>query len=236
MAARPMWRRLLDGLCRPLYWLDERREWFRDASVRRWQRLRERMLEEGARRAKAGEFDAADDVFWLRGDDLRGAVPLRDAVAANKVRRAAAAALDLPLTADRDTLAELVVRAVTRRGEEVGRSVFPGIALFDGEFTGRAVPADDLLVPLAAARADPGLLGPDAVLVAPQLEPAWAVLFPRVGAVVAAAGGELSHASILLREARKPALVNAAGVFRAVRAGDRLRLDGRRGVVEILRG
>lgn len=53
--------------------------------------------------------------------------------------------------------------------------------------------------------------------------------------VVAEIGGELSHASILLREAKKPAIVNAAGIFAAVRDGDVLRLDGASGTVEILR-
>jgi phosphoenolpyruvate-protein kinase (PTS system EI component) len=59
-------------------------------------------------------------------------------------------------------------------------------------------------------------------------------VFPRVGGVVAEIGGELSHASILLREAGRPAVVNCAGIFRAVATGDRLRLDGARGIVEIL--
>ena len=60
------------------------------------------------------------------------------------------------------------------------------------------------------------------------------MVFPRVGGVVAEIGGELSHASILLREARRPALVNCAGIFRAVETGDRLRLDGTRRRVELL--
>src|SRR5262249_13741560 len=41
------WRRCLGALLRPAYWLDERREWFRDACMRRWQALRARLLEEG---------------------------------------------------------------------------------------------------------------------------------------------------------------------------------------------
>jgi pyruvate,water dikinase len=99
---------------------------------------------------------------------------------------------------------------------------------------GRAVKADDLLSLLATAGRSPGLLGPDAILVVAALEPSWAVVFPRVGGVVAEIGGELSHASILLREARRPALVNCAGIFRAVATGDRLRLDGAGRRVEIL--
>ena len=91
--------------------------------------------------------------------------------------------------------------------------------------------ADDLVALLEKGA---GLLGPGAILVVPTLEPSWAVVFPRVGGVVAELGGELSHASILLREARRPAVVNCAGIFREVRPGARLRLDGGRGVVEVL--
>ena len=79
-----------------------------------------------------------------------------------------------------------------------------------------------------------GGLGPESILVVPALEPSWAVVFPRVAGVVAEVGGELSHASILLREARKPAVVNCLGIFRQVKTGDRLRLDGARSLVELL--
>jgi pyruvate,water dikinase len=71
------------------------------------------------------------------------------------------------------------------------------------------------------------------ILVVESLEPSWAVVFGRVRGVVADIGGELSHASILLREARRPAIVNARGIFAAVSSGDRIRLDGARGLVEI---
>ena len=95
---------------------------------------------------------------------------------------------------------------------------------------GRAVKADDLVSLLSW----PGDLGPDVILVVPALEPSWAVVFPRVAGVVAEIGGELSHASILLREAGRPAIVNCAGIYRAISSGDRLRLDGGRGVVEVV--
>ena len=68
-------------------------------------------------------------------------------------------------------------------------------------------------------------------LVVPALEPSWAVVFPRVGAVVAEIGGELSHAAILLREAAKPAIVNCQGIYGTISEGDTLRLDGASGVV-----
>jgi pyruvate,water dikinase len=99
---------------------------------------------------------------------------------------------------------------------------------------GRAVKAEGLLALLSEAGRSPDLLGPDAILVVAALEPSWAVVFPRVGGVVAEIGGELSHASILLREAGWPAVVDCTGIFRAVATGDRLRLDGAGRRVEIL--
>src|SRR5205823_12738370 len=115
--------------------------------------------------------------------------------------------------------------------EQSGRRVFPGISLGPAVVEGRAVKADDLVTLLQHSDR---LLGADVILVVPTLEPSWAVVFPRVAGVVAELGGELSHASILLREARRPALVNCAGIYHAVSPGTRLRLDGARGLVELL--
>jgi pyruvate,water dikinase len=143
---------------------------------------------------------------------------------------ARAALLDLPPTACREEIERGVQGAERARSAEAGRRVFPGISLGLHVFEGRAVKADDLVALLRSSE----LLGPDVILVVPALEPSWAVVFPRVGGVAAEIGGELSHASILLREARRPAIVDCAGLFAAVATGDRLRLDGKRGVVELL--
>ena len=71
------------------------------------------------------------------------------------------------------------------------------------------------------------------ILVAPTLEPSWAVVFPKFAAVVVELGGELSHASILLREAGIPAVINARGAFRSIADGDILRVDPAAGVVRV---
>jgi pyruvate,water dikinase len=228
-AASPAPRAAPSRLARPWYRIDEVRERFRDHLMLRWQRLRAAMLAEGRRLAAAGELDDPQDVFFLRDSDL-AAEPLRDAAAAGRERVAQAALLDLPLTARREEI-ERVVQGVERvRAEAAGRRVFPGISLGPSVFEGRAVKADDLVSLLRNSER----LGPDAILVVPALEPSWAVVFPRVGGVAAEIGGELSHASILLREARRPAIVNCAGLFAAVSTGDLLRLDGEKGVVEVL--
>jgi pyruvate,water dikinase len=165
---------------------------------------------------------------------LQGKVPLREAAARGRARHEAARALALPTTATREAIGALLAAGEARRDESGTGRVFPGIPLGPAVIEGTAHVAADLVSVLReAGEADAGL-GPGTILVVPMLEPSWAVLFPRVGGVVAEVGGELSHASILLRESGRPALVNVTGIFRRVRTGDRLRLDGRRGVVELL--
>ena len=218
-------------LLRPLYWIDERREWFRDAMMRRWEVLRGRILKEGQRLTAARQLDAPEDVFWMRPADLTGDLPLREAAAAGRARVEAVRHVELPQSAPLDVIQEVLARATLACVVNTDRRVFPGIALTSAVGEGRAVKADDLVALLEKSGE---LLGPDTILVVPTLEPSWAVVFPRVGGVVAELGGELSHASILLREARRPAVVNCAGIYRAVQAGTRLRLDGARGLVEVI--
>jgi pyruvate,water dikinase len=226
-------------IARPLYWMDERREWFRDELMRRWRRLRARLLEEGGRLAVAGAIDAPEDVFLLRGPDLAPGADLRAAALAGRERIEKARRMDIPLTASREQIERACADIERAAAEATGRRVFPGIALVPAVVEGRAVKAEDLTSLLmqsgGGSPGDKPLLGPDAILVVAALEPSWAVVFPRVLGVVAEIGGELSHASILLREAGRPAVVNCAGIFREVRTGDRLRVDGARALVEILR-
>jgi pyruvate,water dikinase len=224
------WKKIL----RSFFWMDERREWFRDATMRRWQRLRRCILEEGTRLATTGALDEREDVFWLRGCDLDGPVSLRDAVAAARKRAQMVEGIDLPMTASREAIEALLRQTGTAKAKEAGRRLFPGIPLSPAVIEGSAVKAADLTSLLAEVSGTGDLFGPDKILVVPSLEPSWAVVFPRVAGVVAEVGGELSHASILLREARRPAVVNCGGIFRHIKSGDRLRLDGRRGVVELL--
>jgi pyruvate,water dikinase len=224
------------GILLPFYKIDEIREEFRDTLMRVWQRLRRRILALAAERVAAGDLEKAEDVFWLRGKELHelGDGSLRAAAAAGRERVERAAALDLPTTAGRDEIERVIASSEQRRAETSGRRIFPGIPLGPAVLEGRVVKAESLLELLAEAASSSDLLEADAILVVPALEPSWAVVFPRVGGVVAEIGGELSHASILLREARRPAIVNCAGIFRAVRTGDRLRLDGAGRRVEIL--
>ncbi len=75
-------------------------------------------------------------------------------------------------------------------------------------------------------------LNPGDVLVAPSTDPAWTPLFLNAAAIVMETGGQLSHGAIVAREYGIPAVVNIPGLFTAIDDGERIVVDGNRGVVE----
>jgi pyruvate,water dikinase len=72
------------------------------------------------------------------------------------------------------------------------------------------------------------------VLVAPATDPSWAPLFLVAGAVVIDTGSNISHAAVVAREMGIPAVVAARDASLLLRGGQRLRVDGKAGVVEVV--
>lgn len=62
----------------------------------------------------------------------------------------------------------------------------------------------------------------------------WTPLFPRAAAVVTDVGALLSHAAIVARELDIPAVVGCGDATMRLETGAHVRVDGGRGVVEIL--
>ncbi len=109
-----------------------------------------------------------------------------------------------------------------------GGDVLRGTAASSGIVEGRA------RVLLSAAQMSELL--PGEVLVVHTTDVGWTPLFCIATGVVTELGGALSHAAVVARELGVPSVVNVDGVTRAIRTGDRVRVDGDRGIVERLPG
>ena len=72
------------------------------------------------------------------------------------------------------------------------------------------------------------------VLVCKMTSPAWVVLFTKIGGLVTDSGGALSHPAVVSREFGIPAVVGTRTATQAIRTGQRVRLNGASGLVEIL--
>ncbi|MEZ2389705.1 PEP-utilizing enzyme [bacterium RCC_150] len=72
------------------------------------------------------------------------------------------------------------------------------------------------------------------ILVAPVTSPSWGPIFGKIAATVTDIGGMMSHAAIVCREYGLPAVTGTGSASTTIRTGQRLRVDGTKGVVEIL--
>jgi pyruvate,water dikinase len=80
-----------------------------------------------------------------------------------------------------------------------------------------------------------GLIREGEVLVCPVTAPSWGPVFGKIAAAVSDIGGTMSHAAIVAREYGMPAVVGTGQATARIRTGDRVRVDGDRGIVTILR-
>jgi pyruvate,water dikinase len=86
-------------------------------------------------------------------------------------------------------------------------------------------------VALDMATAD---LEPGDILVTPFTDPSWTPLFVTVAGLVTEVGGLTSHGSVIAREYGLPAVVGVEGATLRIQDGQRIRVDGAEGTVEVL--
>lgn len=75
---------------------------------------------------------------------------------------------------------------------------------------------------------------PGEILVTRMTDISWTPIFPHAAAVVTDIGAPLSHAAIVARELGIPAVVGCQDATMRLKTGDRIRVDGSTGRVEIL--
>jgi pyruvate,water dikinase len=81
---------------------------------------------------------------------------------------------------------------------------------------------------------DREVLSAGEILVASFTDPGWTPLFVHAAGVVTEVGGLMTHGAVVAREYGIPAVVSCAGALDRIHSGQRLRVDGTRGLVEIL--
>lgn len=72
------------------------------------------------------------------------------------------------------------------------------------------------------------------ILVCPVTHPSWSPLFSKLKAAVSDIGGTMSHMAIVAREYGMPAVVGTGQATKRIKSGQRIRVDGDRGIVTIL--
>jgi len=175
----------------------------------------------------SGMLRAPDDIHFLVPSEVAAALRGElDASSIADVVRRRRREFDWSSRIDVPRVQEGVARFVAAGQETVPAGAeLRGVPVSPGVVEGRA-----------CVVLDPGVaaLMPGDVLVAPVTDVAWTPLFLRAAALVVEVGGPLSHGSIVAREFGIPAVTAVAGATARIRSGDRVRVDGDRGIVSIL--
>ncbi|MBW4495164.1 MAG: glycerol-3-phosphate acyltransferase [Oscillatoria princeps RMCB-10] len=112
------------------------------------------------------------------------------------------------------------------RGEGRSRRQLRGIGASPGVVEGR--------VRVLRSLQGVGEIDRQTILVVPYTDSGWAPVLARAGGLIAEVGGRLSHGAIVAREYGMPAVMDVENATDLLRDGEWVRVDGARGVVEIL--
>ena len=75
---------------------------------------------------------------------------------------------------------------------------------------------------------------PGDILVTPFTDPSWTPVFVSIADLVTEVGGLMTHGAVVAREYGLPAVVAVVDATRLIRDGRRIRVDGTRGIVELV--
>lgn len=190
--------------------------------------LRSAMLESGRDLVRAGVLERADDLFYLRMRELK----------------------TLAMNAPGDWRALVRARRAAERNER-RRQPIPRLLLGDGTaiFAGLSAPANADGEAVVGSGVSPGVaegaarvvfnpadatLHPGEILVCPGTDPSWTPLFLAAGGLVMEVGGMMTHGSVVAREYGIPAVVGVDRATERLQTGQRVRVDGGSGRVDIL--
>jgi phosphohistidine swiveling domain-containing protein len=194
----------------------------------------------GRKLVEAGTLDDPEDVIFLRYNELRllmadqSAFDARELVSDRRdehedayrirprswVGTATEEALAFPYNALWGFPDKFYAGEPATTGEVKGLAASPGVV----EGTARYVASLDEFDQVQDGE----------ILVCRMTNPAWVVLFTKISGLVTEAGGAVSHPAVVAREFGIPAVVGTMNAGERIRTGDRIRVNGSTGVVELL--
>ncbi|PZG18851.1 phosphoenolpyruvate synthase [Micromonospora craterilacus] len=184
------------------------------------------LLDEAERLVQAHVLAEKDDVFYLTFDEFH------DVVRSHRVddqliqQRKDAFRSYQALTPPRVLTSDGEVIAGAYRRDDVPTGALIGLPVSAGTVEGRA------RVILDMAQAD---LEPGDILVTAHTDPSWTPLFVAIAGLVTEVGGLMTHGAVIAREYGLPAVVSVVDATRLIPDGQRIRVHGSDGYVEILR-
>ncbi len=201
------------------------REYPKNHMVSRYFRYKQALLGEAERLVRTHVLREKEDIFYLTFPELR------DVVSSGRVddqlirQRKDAFRAYQALTPPRVLTSEGEGIAGAYRRDNVPVGALTGLPVSAGTIDGRA----RVVVDLAQADLEPG-----DILVTTFTDPSWTPAFVAIAGLVTEVGGLMTHGAVIAREYGLPAVVGVVDATRLIRDGQRIRVHGTDGYVELL--
>jgi rifampicin phosphotransferase len=201
------------------------REYPKYGMISRYFIYKQALVREADGLVRAHVLQEPEDIFYLRFDELQ------EAVRANRVddelirQRKDAYRSYAALTPPRVLTSDGEVVAGRYRDAGVPAGALTGLAVSAGTVEGRA----RVILDLAEADLEAG-----DILVTAYTDPSWTPAFVAIRGLVTEVGGLMAHGAVIAREYGLPAVVGVEHATRLIRDGQRIRVHGADGYVELL--
>ena len=195
------------------------------AIVSRYQIIKQALMREAQHLVRAGGLAEPEDAFLLTFTEFHDAVRTTRVDDGLLRRRRAEFREHQRRTPPRVLTSDGKALTGAYRRDDVPDGALPGLAVSAGTVEGRARVVHDL----AVARLEPG-----DILVTACTDPGWTPLFVAVAGLVTEVGGLMTHGAVIAREYGLPAVVEVQHATRLIRDGQRIRVHGTAGFVELL--
>ena len=201
------------------------REYPKYHMVSRYFVYRQALLQEAQTLLQAGTLREVEDIYYVTLQELRQVIVERSLDPNLVNRRRAEHAIHQKLVPPRVMTSEGEVVTGAYRRSDLPPGALAGLAVSSGVVEGRA----RVLLDMAEADLQPG-----DILVTTFTDPGWTPLFVSVAALVTEIGGLTSHGAVIAREYGLPAVIGVPNATSVIRDGQRIRVHGTDGYVELV--
>ncbi|MEV4656661.1 rifamycin-inactivating phosphotransferase [Micromonospora sp. NPDC049301] len=201
------------------------REYPKYVIVSRYFVYKQALLEEAERLVRANVLRKKEDIFYLKFQELHEVVRTNRADDQLIHRRKDAFRSYQALTPPRVLTSEGEGISGAYRRDDVPTGALVGLPVSNGVVEGRA----RVILDMAEADLEAG-----DILVTAYTDPSWSPLFVAIEGLVTEVGGLMTHGAVVAREYGLPAVVGVEHATKRIRDGQRIRVHGTDGYVEIL--
>jgi pyruvate,water dikinase len=201
------------------------REYPKYGMVSRYFVYKQALLEEAQRLVQAHVLREKEDIFYLRFEEFHDVVRTNDVDYELIRQREDAFRSYRALTPPRVLTSDGECIAGAYRRDDVPAGALVGLPVSAGTVEGRA----RVILDMAEADLDAG-----DILVTAYTDPSWTPVFVAITGLVTEVGGLMTHGAVIAREYGLPAVVGVEHATRLIRDGQRIRVHGTEGYVEIL--